>query len=160
MQRSIHSHHSAKTGSRRLSGVLGLTLLIIGVLLPAAYIPLCGNVSFCSYAPKATVILFICACLSALIVIKGRFTLLWLTGSGCAIVIATTIYTSYARIREFHPQDELEVGTVDLVMHALASKFHWDVGIFIMSLGVVLLFFAAGAGGRIKNWILSSRKNI
>lgn len=159
MQRSIHSQHSAKTGFRRLSGVLGLSLLIFGTLLPAAHIPLRGKVSFYSYAPEATIVLFICVSLSVLIVIKGRFTLLWLTGSGCAIAISTTIYTTYARIREFHPQVEFEVGTVELVMHALASKFHWDVGIFIMSLGVALLFFAAGTGNRIKKWVFSSRKN-
>ena len=159
MQRSSHSQHSAKTCSHRLWGGLGLSLLIFGILLPAAHFPLRGNVSLMSYAPEAAIVLFLLSCVSVLILIKGKFTLLWFTGSGCALTIFITIYITYARIRKFYHQDEFEVGTVDLVMHALASKFHWDIGIFIMSLGVALLFFAAGDSGRIRKWTGSSEKD-
>ena len=145
MQRNSNSQKSAETALKRWFEFSGVFLLIVGIFLPVAKVPILGKVNFFRYASEAATILFIFAFISIVILIKGTFRLLWFMGSACTITIFVTVYTTYAQISEYQVKNQLEVGAVDLVMHALASKFHWDIGIFAMSLGVILLFVAAGS---------------
>ena len=56
------------------------------------------------------------------------------------------MHITYSKIEALQIENDYEVGTVELVISALASKFQWDIGIVIMFLGVLLLFTAAGFG--------------
>jgi hypothetical protein len=142
-----NSHKKSHTYHKRWLGFLGVFLMIIGIFLPIVKIPVIGNVHLFSHASEAAIILFIFAFISILTLIKGSFKLLWITGVACTITISATMYTTHSRIRAFQVKDDLEVGAADLVIHALASNCKWDIGLFTMSLGVVLLFAAAGLGG-------------
>ena len=134
--------------AKRLIGLSGLFLLCIGMFLPAAHIPILGRVSFYSHATTSSIILSVCALISFLIILRGAYKWLWLTASGCAATMITTIHITSSKIKELQAVDELECGTVELVVSALASKFQWDIGIFMMSLGVIVLFTVASIGSK------------
>ena len=134
--------------AKRLIGLSGLTLICIGLFVPAAHIPILGRVSFLSHATTSSIILSLCALLSCFIILKGAYKWLWFTASGCAATMITTMHITSSKIKEMQAVNELECGTVELVISALASKFQWDFGIFMMSLGVLLLFIAAGLGSK------------
>lgn len=134
--------------AKRLIGLSGLFLLGIGMLVPAAYIPILGRVSFLSHATTSSIILSMCALISFFIILKGAYKWLWVTALGCAVTIITTMHITYSKIAKLQIENEYEVGTVELVISALVSKFQWDIGIIIMSLGVLLLFIVARLGSK------------
>jgi len=134
--------------AKRLIGISGLFLLCIGMFLPAAHIPILGRVSFLRHATTSSIILSLCVFISFLIILKGVYKWLWFTAFGCAATMLTTIHITSSKIKELQAVNELECGTVELVISALASKFQWDIGIVIMSLGVILLFTAASLGSK------------
>ena len=134
--------------AKRLIGLSGLFLLCIGMFLPAAHIPILGRVSFLSHATTSSIILSVCVLISFLIILKSVYKWLWFTASGCAATMITTMHITSSKIKEMQAVNELECGTVELVISALATKFQWDIGIVIMSLGVLLLFTTAGLGSK------------
>ena len=132
--------------AKRLIGLSGLFLMCIGMFLPAAHIPILGRVSFYSHATTSSIILSVCIFISFLVILKGAYKWLWFTASGCAATMITTVHITSSKIKELQAVNKLECGTVELVVSALASKFQWDIGIFMISLGVIMLFIAAGLG--------------
>ncbi len=118
------------------------------MFLPAAHIPILGRVSFLSHATTSSIILSLCVFISFLIILKGLYKWLWFTASGSAVTMITTIHITSSKVKELQAVNELECGTVELVLSALATKFQWDIGIVIMSLGVLLLFTTAGLGSK------------
>ena len=134
--------------AKRIIGLSGLFLLCIGMFLPAAHIPILGRVSFLSHATTSSIILSLGVFISFLIILKGLYKWLWFTASGCAATMITTMHITSSKVKEMQAVNELECGTVELVISALATKFQWDIGIVIMSLGVLLLFTTAGLGSK------------
>jgi len=58
------------------------------------------------------------------------------------------MHITSSKVKELQTGNELEVGTVELIISELACKFQWDIGIVIMSIGVLLLFIVASLAGK------------
>lgn len=129
---------SIRIERRQAVAVVGCSLMILGVALPAWSFPIVGDVSYMQRADVEGWMLLALAFASAVLAFTGASRSLWLTGSASVLVVAWSIVTFFVDARDLRRKYD--------ALHSKALVEAFLGGPDAMQLQWGLLVLAAGIG--------------
>jgi hypothetical protein len=139
---------------RQLLGIVGSTLLFIGVFLPIVKLPIVGDVNYFANGRGYGVLVLLLAVTSFVLVLLKWYRELWITSLGSAVILAFTFFNLQSKVSEMKGKVETELkdnpfrGLADLAVQSVQLQWGWAV----LVIAVVMLIVAAAMKDTPPDW--------
>ena len=124
--------------TKQLIGIIGATILAIGVFMPIVHVPIMGNMNYFQNGEGVGTIVLFLAIISLILAFVEKYKGLWFTGIGSLIIILNTIINLQSTIS----QKESEFANnpfLGIVVQLI--QFQW--GLAVLIIGAVLIIISA-----------------
>ena len=139
---------------RQLLGILGSTLLFLGVFMPIVKLPIVGDLNYFANGRGDGVLVLGLAVASLIFVLIKWYRELWITSLGTAAILAVTFYNLQSKMSQMKAQVETDLkdnpfrGLADLAIQSVQLQWGWAV----LVIAVVLLIATAAMKDRPDDW--------
>jgi hypothetical protein len=139
---------------RQLLGILGSTLLFLGVFIPIVKLPIVGDLNYFANGRGDGVLVLGLAVASLIFVLLKWYRELWITSLGTAAILAVTFYNLQSKMSQMKAQVETDLkdnpfrGLADLAIQSVQLQWGWAV----LVIAVVLLIATAAMKDRPDDW--------
>jgi len=130
---------------KQLLGIIGSTVLFVGVFTPLVSLPIVGNMNYFQNGQGDGAFVLILAVISLVLALTKRYRWLWATGLLSLALMAYTFVTVQTRLSEAQAKmkSELEgnpfAGIADVAMQSVQLQWGWAV----LVVGAALIIAAA-----------------
>ena len=134
-----------KKGTKQLLGLIGSSVLFVGVFAPIVSIPIMGNMNYFQNGKGDGVIILVLAVISLILVLLKKFKGLWFTGLGSMAVMTFTFINFQIALANAKTQMETELlgnpfrGIADIAMQSVQIQWGWA----LLIVGAVLVIASA-----------------
>ena len=128
--------------TKQIFGLIGSTVLFIGVFTPIVSVPIMGNMNYFQNGKGDGTLILILAAVSLVLVLTKKYKGLWFTGVGSLTVMAFTFINFQMKISEMKSQMESELagnpfrGLADMAMQSVQLQWGW--ALLIVGAGLVI----------------------
>lgn len=129
-------------GTRKMIGYAGSSLILIGIFLPFVRVPVLGGLNIFGGGSSVGIALLVLAVISMLVVAVELFKALLFSGTGILMILIFAIGGFFSKMREAK-EEMTKAGPFKAMGEAIISSVSIDVGLPIMALGIVLLYYCA-----------------
>jgi hypothetical protein len=133
------------TYHKQMAGLIGSTLLFVGVFCPIVTVPIVGQMNYFQNGDGDGRFVLVLAAASAILTIARKFPLMWLTGGGSLGLVAYTFISFQSALNERKQQMQTELegnpfaGLAQLAVQSV--QIQW--GFAVLVLGAILVIAAA-----------------
>ena len=134
-----------KKGTKQLLGLIGSTVLFVGVFAPIVSVPIMGNINYFNNGKGDGVIVLVLAVISLILVLLKKFKGLWFTGLGSVGIMVFTFVNFQISLANTINQMETELagnpfrGIADMAMQSVQIQWGWA----LLIVGAVLVIASA-----------------
>jgi hypothetical protein len=139
---------------RQLLGILGSTLLFLGVFMPIVKLPVVGDLNYFANGRGDGVLVLGLAVVSLVFVLIKWYRELWITSLGSAAILAFTFFNLQSKMSQMKAQVETDLkdnpfkGLADLAIQSVQLQWGWAV----LVIAVVMLIATAAMKDAAKDW--------
>ena len=114
---------------RQLLGILGSTLLFLGVFIPIVKLPIVGDLNYFANGRGDGVLVLGLAVASLIFVLLKWYRELWITSLGTAAILAVTFYNLQSKMSQMKAQVETDLkdnpfrGLADLAIQSVQLQW-------------------------------------
>ena len=132
---------------RKIIGLIGAALLVIGAFCPILKVPFLGTISYfgTSGGYDGMYIIILAVLSLALILYDKSYRMLWITGGIPIAMVVYTVITFQSKVNEVKAQIDTELknnlfkGVIDMMIQSVQLQF----GIAVIGIAAVMLIVAA-----------------
>jgi hypothetical protein len=135
----------SKKGTKQLLGLIGSTILFIGVFTPILSIPIMGDMNYFQNGEGDGTIILVLAIISFIVVLLKMFKVLWFTGLGSIVIMFFTFVNIQTNLANTKIKMETELagnpfrGLADMAMQSVQIQWGWA----LLIVGAVLVIASA-----------------